>query len=222
VSVHEGKRIPEFGCGECDHDQVSASTPDRQIRATHDDETITVYQAYPPAIGDAALRAGTFVPPFKRARMTWIKPSLRWMAYRCGWGSKPDQERVLAIRISHEGFRWALAHSCLSDFHRDRYPDHATWSRQVRESTVRIQWDPERGLRHEPLDHRAIQIGLRGEAVDRYVEDWISGIADVTPLMHTIAGLVRADRLDAAAALLPAETAYPLPEDLATRICASR
>lgn len=201
---------------------MTEARPYRQIRATHDDETITVYQAYPPAIGDAALRAGTFVPPFKRQRMTWIKPSFLWMAYRCGWGSKPDQERVLAIQISHEGFRWALAHSCLSDFDRDRYPDHATWSRQVRESPVRIQWDPERGLRHEPLDHRAIQIGLRGEAVERYVEDWISGIADVTPLMHKIAGLIRADRLDAAAALLPVETAYPLPEDLATRIGACR
>jgi hypothetical protein len=201
---------------------VTESTPYRQIRATHDDETITVYQAYPPAIGDAALRAGTFVPPFKRARMTWIKPSFTWMAYRCGWGSKPDQERVLAIRVSQEGFRWALAHSCLSDFDRDLYQDHDSWTRQVREAPVRIQWDPERGLHHEPLDHRAIQIGLRGEAVERYVDRWITGITDVTPLMHEIAGLIREGRLDAAGELLPVETAYPLPEDLATRIGASR
>lgn len=188
------------------------TTPHRQIRATHDEQAITVYQAYSPEIGDAALRAGTFVAPFKRERMTWIKPSLRWMGYRCGWGSKPGQERVLAIRISHDGFRWALAHSCLSDFDRDVYADRAEWTRRLRESPVRIQWDPERGLHHEPLDHRTIQIGLRGEAVDRYVDEWISGVTDVTPLMRQIAGLVRDGSLDAARELLPVETAYAISD----------
>ncbi len=47
-------------------------TPYRQIRAVFDDTTIRVYQAYSGEIADAALTAGTFVPPFKLARMTWI------------------------------------------------------------------------------------------------------------------------------------------------------
>ncbi len=49
--------------------------PRRQIRARYTETTIRVYQAYSPAIAEPALRAGTFVPPFKRERMTWIKPS---------------------------------------------------------------------------------------------------------------------------------------------------
>lgn len=86
-----------------------SAQPLRQIRALYDATTITVYQAYSPAIADAALRAGAFVPPFKEARMTWIKPSFLWMMYRSGWGTKPGQERTLAVRITREGFEAALA-----------------------------------------------------------------------------------------------------------------
>ncbi|HEY0697682.1 MAG TPA: DUF4291 family protein, partial [Micromonospora sp.] len=85
------------------HEQVQ-----RQIRAVHTDETITVHQAYPPEIALPALTAGRFVPPFKRERMTWIKPSFLWMMYRCGWGDKPGQEHVLAVEITRVGFEWAL------------------------------------------------------------------------------------------------------------------
>jgi hypothetical protein len=49
----------------------------------------------------------------------WIKPSFLWMMYRCGWATKPLQERVLAVEITRTGFEWALAHSCLSHFDAD-------------------------------------------------------------------------------------------------------
>ena len=49
--------------------------PRYEIRADSDRDTIAVYQAYSPAIADAALKAGRFVPPFSFHRMTWIKPS---------------------------------------------------------------------------------------------------------------------------------------------------
>ena len=51
------------------------------VRAAYTAETITVYQAYGPQIADPAVRAGTFVPPFSRDRMTWIKPSFGWMMH---------------------------------------------------------------------------------------------------------------------------------------------
>jgi len=194
---------------------MAGTTSYRQVRADYDDKTITVYQAYSPAIAEPALAAGRFVGPFKRERMTWIKPSFLWMAYRSGWASKPGQERVLAVRISRDGFHWALAHSCLSHYDAQAHPDHEAWARQLRASPVRVQWDPERGLHHEPLDHRAIQIGLSGEGVDRYVDEWIVSITDVTALNQEIDGLVRDGRLDAARELLPTEAAYPLPADIA-------
>ncbi|SED66475.1 protein of unknown function [Streptomyces sp. 2231.1] len=48
--------------------------PQREIRAAYADSTITVYQAYSPAIGLPAVREGRFPATWKRDRMTWIKP----------------------------------------------------------------------------------------------------------------------------------------------------
>ena len=79
------------------------------VRAAFDDETVLVYQAYSPVIGEEAIRLQTFGPAFSLGRMTWIKPSFGWMLYRSGYGRKPGQEGVLRISISHEGFRAALA-----------------------------------------------------------------------------------------------------------------
>ncbi|XVQ86939.1 DUF4291 family protein [Microbispora siamensis] len=65
------------------------------------------YQAYDPATAAPAVAARRFVPPFKRERMTWIKPSFLWMMYRCGWATKPGQTRVLAIDIMRAPVRGA-------------------------------------------------------------------------------------------------------------------
>jgi hypothetical protein len=94
----------------------------------------------------------------------------------------------------------------------------------LKQSPARVQWDPERDLRLNPLPHRSLQLGLSGEAVARYADEWIVGIEDVTPLATEIHTLVRAGDLDRAGALLPAETPYPLePDDLAhLRVPASR
>jgi hypothetical protein len=179
--------------------------PERQIRAVHDDETITVYQAYPAEIALPAVAAQRFVPPFNRDRMTWIKPSYLWMMYRCGWATKPGQERVLAIRITRAGFEWALEHSCLSSHHGD--PE---WAARMAASPVRVQWDPERDIHLIRLQHRAIQIGLTGEAAHRYVDEWTMTITDITDEVRTTYRLLQAGDLDAAAARLPNETGYPL------------
>jgi hypothetical protein len=197
------------------------TVPTRQIRATYSAESITVYQAYPLEITDPAVAAGRFVPPFKRERMTWIKPSFLWMMYRCGWATKPEQERVLAVEITRAGFEWALAHACLSHFDRTRDADRQAWSRRLKVSPVRVQWDPERSLRLGALPHRSLQVGLSREAVDRYVTDWTVSLTDVTPLVRTIHDLVRAGDEQTAATLLPTERPYPLPAQIATIIAAN-
>jgi hypothetical protein len=185
------------------------TAPTRQVRAAFDDDTITVYQEYSPAIADPAIAAGRFMPPFKLGRMTWIKPSFLWMMYRSGWGSKPGQERILAIRITRGGFQWALTHSSLSHHDPAVYAHHAEWAEGKATAPVRIQC-----LRLLPLSHRAIQAGLSGEAARHYVEDWTVGITDVTGLAYEIHSLVTADNLAAVTARLPAELPYPLPDNL--------
>lgn len=56
-------------------------TPYRQIRALYTPTTITVYQAYSPAIAIAAVAQQKLsaAPEFTLSRMTWIKPSWCWM-----------------------------------------------------------------------------------------------------------------------------------------------
>lgn len=41
--------------------------------------------------------------------MSWIKTNFLWMMYRCGWCTKKNQERVLAVRITREGFDTILS-----------------------------------------------------------------------------------------------------------------
>ena len=194
---------------------------DRQIRAVFTDSTITVYQAYPPEIAVRAAAAGRFVPPFKRDRMTWVKPSFLWMMYRCGWATKAGQEHVLAVEITRAGFEWALAHACLSHFDRDHYADHAAWTERLAVTPARVQWDPERSLRLGALPFRSLQLGLSGEAVGRYVDEWTVAITDITPTVRAIRGLLDAGEHWAATAMVPRERVYPLPPELAAIVGAS-
>jgi hypothetical protein len=184
--------------------------PHRQIRAQYDEKTIRVYQAYSNVIADSALQHGTFVsPPFKMDRMTWIKPSFLWMMYRSGWGKKDNgQNRILAIDITREGFEWALEHSCLSHFEKGMYDTKEEWQAAKNNSPVRIQWDPERDLHLQPLEHRAIQIGLSEGAVKLYVNEWIQSITDITGMAADIYSLVEQNQLEAANQHLPIEIPY--------------
>jgi hypothetical protein len=197
------------------------SVPVRQIRACYSADTITVYQAYPPPIAMPAAMAGRFVAPFKRDRMTWIKPSFLWMMYRCGWATKPGQEHVLSIDITREGFEWALARACPSHYDRDLHRDKAAWSRQLKTSPVRVQWDPERSVHLAPLPYRSLQVGLSHEAVDLYVDRWVVAITDITPMVHEVRNLLRGGEERAAAAKLPIENVYPLPDQIAAGLNAS-
>ncbi|MEV6600532.1 DUF4291 domain-containing protein [Actinoplanes sp. NPDC051346] len=175
--------------------------PRRQIRAVYDEHTITVYQAYPEEIAGPAVHAGRFVDPFKRERMTWIKPSFLWMMYRCGWATKPGQERVLAVQITRAGFDWALTQACPSHHDPSSGESPEEWSRRLRRSDIRVQWDPERSLHLEVLPYRSLQLGIGGDAVGRYVDDWTVSITDVTALVREIAA-------NRDPALLPEERPY--------------
>jgi hypothetical protein len=182
------------------------------VRAAFDDDAVIVYQAYSPAIADQAVRLGTFGPAFSLGRMTWIKPSFGWMLYRAGYGRKPGQERILRIAISHDGFRAALAAAVASSYQAHLYPDRDAWSAALRASPIRYQWDPDRDLGLVALSRRAIQLGIAGEVVRRYVAEWIRRIEDVTALAHAIQAGERPP--------VPDERPYPLePGTLRTLGC---
>ncbi len=180
---------------------------EKEIRAVFDDDTITVYQAYRKEIALPAVENQKFIPPFKMDRMTWVKPSFLWMMYRCGWAHKEGQEHVLAIKIKREGLRWALDNSCLSHFNSEIHNSREEWEEKLKQSPVRIQWDPERDIHLEKLNYRSIQIGLSGEAVNKYVNEWIISITDITPLCKKIHSLV-SENIQEAIDHLPKEKLY--------------
>jgi hypothetical protein len=185
-----------------------------EIRAVFDAETITVYQAYCKEIAQAAVQAQTFVPPFKMGRMTWIKPSFLWAMYRSGWATKPKQEHILAIKIKREGFDWAVQNGVASTFEASGFENSDEWKQQLQKSVVRIQWDPERSIRGDKLDYRSIQIGLRSKAVEKYVNEWITEITDITVLCKAIHSLIQQRKIEEAMKLLPKETVYIIDNKL--------
>lgn len=194
------------------------STPRYQIRADYDDNTIVVYQAYRPEIAEPSARAGRFVAPFSRDRMTWIKPSFTWMMHRCGWATKPGQEHVVALRITRAGFDHALEHACLSSFRAAVHGTTADWKSRLRRTPVRVQWDPERTLQDGRLEYRSIQVGLGPAVVPAFVDTWLVNLTDITPTVHALRAGVASGDLSSAEALCARERPYPVAPGVAAHL----
>ena len=183
----------------------------KKIIACYDENTIRVYQAYNHGIANEVEKLGRFGSRFSMNRMTWIKPSFLWMMYRCGWATKENQERVLAIDISIESFREILGNVVLSSFDEKVYKTYENWKTQLDKSKVRCQWDPDKDLYMNPMTQRAIQIGMKDEIVEKYVNEWIKSITDITEYVHQTKKLIDTDMIDKI--VLPDEKVFELTEE---------
>ena len=67
----------------------------------------------------------------------------------------------------------------------------------------------------------SIQIGLSGEAVKRYVKEWIQNIEEVTDLSKKIHSKVSMGDILEANTMLPKESVYSLPKSIAAKLAAS-
>jgi len=155
----------------------------RHILAHFDSDSIVVYQAYRASIGRFAAEHGYFGGEFSFERMSWIKPNFLWMMYRCGWGTKPDQDVVLAVRLRRTGFDDLLAQTVPSRFDPALHATPAEFRAALDQSSVRLQWDPDHDPAGAPVERRALQLGLRGEALHRYARDWIVDVQDISPFV---------------------------------------
>lgn len=179
-----------------------------EIRALYSKDTIRVYQAYNKIIAGEAVMKGTFGNNFKMDRMTWIKPSFLWMMYRCGWATKENQECVLAIDIQRNAFDYLVANAVISTYQEEMYRSREEWKRLIHSSDIRLQWDPERDIHGNPLNYRSLQLGLRGEAVRKYVNEWIVDITDITSYVNELKCLI-SQKKDVSM-LLPKEMVYQI------------
>lgn len=189
----------------------------KKINAVYDDKTIRVYQAFNERIACEAVKLGTFGKSFKRERMTWIKPSFLWMMYRAGWAEKENQEHILAIDITREGFEEILKNAVISSYHESTGISYDEWKKKVSESDVRCQFDPDRDIYGNPQPIRAIQLGLRGKMVDRYINDWIVKITDITDHVKYLKSL--RDRNILTAEKLPHEKEYTVSSEIMKILC---
>ncbi|MCF6313570.1 MAG: DUF4291 domain-containing protein [Verrucomicrobiales bacterium] len=152
----------------------------RHIMAQFDENNITVYQAYRPEIGHYAAKNQNFGGAFSFSRMSWIKPNFLWMMYRSGWGTKQGQEVILAVTIPRSLFDEILQQAVHSSFTSTLYADQDEWKQAVSLSNVRLQWDPDHDPHGKNLDRKAIQLGLRGDILERYACSEVIQIEDIS------------------------------------------
>ena len=168
------------------YQQTQIPQEGKYIIAQSDAETITVYQAYNNAIANYAVANQKFGGShYSMNRMTWVKPNFMWMMYRAGWATKPNQERILALKIKHEGFNKILLDAVHSSFQGHIYSTTEEWKEALANSEVRLQWDPDHDPMGEKLERKAIQLGIRGEMLQRMNDEWLTEIIDVTAFVKT-------------------------------------
>lgn len=144
-------------------------------------DNIFVYQAFNDSIADYAIKHQKFGgQDYSFKRMTWIKPNFLWMMYRSGWAGKDsNQNRILAIEMTFEGFEKLLTEGVLTGYDTS-YGDKQTWREKLNSSKVRIQWDPDHDFRGNKLKRRAVQIGLKNVALQKFNNEYVKSIQDIT------------------------------------------
>ncbi|MDJ0363942.1 DUF4291 domain-containing protein [Hymenobacter sp. H14-R3] len=153
----------------------------QHIVAHHTEKQVVVYQAYNSAIARFAVENQYLGgPSFSYGRMSWIKPNFLWMMYRCGWASKENQERVLALWLDKAAFEEILSQAVFSNFMAGNYESEETWKRELATKNVRLQWDPDHSPYGDKLIRRALQLGLKNEALEQFGKYQVTRIEDVT------------------------------------------
>lgn len=144
-------------------------------------DNIFVYQAFNDGIADYAIKNQKFGgKDYSFSRMTWIKTNFLWMMYRSCWAEKDgNQCRVLAIEMTFEGFEEFLSEGILTSYDKS-VGDEKIWREKLYNSNVRIQWDPDHDLIGEKLNRRAVQIGIKNGALQKFNNEFIKSIQDIT------------------------------------------
>ena len=206
--------------------------------------TIRVYQAYNERIAASAVAANSFMAPrdqglWSESRMTWIKPSAAWMAYRCGWSLLKDknQAAVLALDLDETAFLELLGDAVVTTHGGEGLPKGA-----YKDKAVVVQWDPERTLDptlteqggdasagapylRKMTDIRSLQVGLRGRASAMLCDpSFVRRICDVTPHFRAAhSSLAQGDLLAARRVLWPTaevtERRVDVPRELCEVLC---
>lgn len=205
-----------------------------EIFATHgavgDHATVRVYLACDEQTAASAVASQTFAGVWTGNRMSWVKPSAAWMAYRCGWTVHKDrrQTNVLGLDVSSSKFEALLLQAMVTHGHGEMAKGDDGQKQQqqpppdYKSAPVVVQWDPERELDpvvcekadspflRKLVETRSLQVGLRGASWTSFFTDpaYVLQISDVTASFRAAHDALRAGELEAAQeALWPAGAA---------------
>ena len=89
-------------------------------------------------------------------------------------------------------------------------PTRDNWQLAVRRSDVRLQWDPDHDPVGDKLERRAIQLGLRGAAIESYGKEWILDIEDISDLVREQRNHIVPE--SRSSLHTPRETVYPVDD----------
>ena len=169
----------------------------KHIVGYQEEDSIVVYQAYQHRIADFAVNNQFFGgSKYSYNRMSWIKPNFLWMMYRCGWAEKEGQERVLAIWIKKHNFEEILEQSVFTSFNPKFYANEAEWEGELNKSNVRLQWDPDHNPFGDKLERKAMQLGLKGETLEKFGKQQIIQIEDITGFVSEQRQFVKNNELE--------------------------
>jgi hypothetical protein len=176
--------------------------------------SIIVYQSYKPSIGYYAIKNQKFLgcEDFSIKRMSWIKTNFLWMMYRNGWATKQNQEIVLAIKIKKDAFEEILKNAVNSSYVSKLYKTKDEYEKDKKESNVRLQWHPDHDPFGNPINRRAIQIGIKGIFLEKFATgEIIESIENITDFVKEQREIINDGNLDKL--IIPEENIYIIQDE---------
>lgn len=168
-----------------------------QIIAQVQNGQIVVYQAFNSKIADYAIKNQRFGGShYSFERMSWIKPNFLWMMYRAGWAMKEHQQNILAIWLPLDKFLSIYQSAVHSSYKPEIYQTEMNWRDKLQLSEVRLQWDPDHDPFGNKIERRAVQLGLRGETLQKFGTEWITQIVDITEFVKKEYDKVKSNKLE--------------------------
>jgi hypothetical protein len=102
------------------------------------------------------------------------------------------------------------------------YKTQKNWKEKLNTTSVRIQWGPEKKLKLGNLNYKSIQIGVKGDALKKYIKDWIVQIDNITNLSKEIYNSISNTDIEKAKDKLPFKKVYPSPDTIKSIINADQ
>lgn len=126
-------------------------------------------------------------------------------------GRKRNQERVLAFWVDKIDFESILKEAVLSSFNQKYYDNHDQWKNELNSKEVRLQWDPDHDPFGNKIERRAIQLGLKGNVLEKFGRQQIKKVEDITEFVKQQKQFVDTKQLDKLS--VPIETVFKMADD---------